>query len=90
VAAIRPGPAGSARGAAGAAAVFILLNSIAGLLGNIRSVDQLPAQLPLFAVAALLGALIGTTLAIRLPVKQLLRALGLVLIVAGAKMIGVY
>jgi uncharacterized membrane protein YfcA len=78
------------RRAAGAAAVFILLSSIAGLLGNIRSVDQLPAQLPLFAVAALLGALIGTTLAIRLPVKQLLRALGLVLIVAGAKMIGVY
>lgn len=78
------------RRAAGAAAVFILLNSIAGLLGNLGSVDQLPAQLPLFAVAALLGALIGTTLAIRLPVKQLLRALGLVLIVAGAKMIGVY
>lgn len=78
------------RRAAGAAAVFILLNSIAGLLGNIRSVDQLPSQLPMFAAAALLGALIGTTLAIRLPVKQLLRALGLVLIVAGAKMIGVY
>jgi uncharacterized membrane protein YfcA len=78
------------RQAAGAAAVFILLNSIAGLLGNLGSIDQLPAQLPLFALAALLGALIGTTLAIRLPVKQLLRALGLVLIVAGAKMIGVY
>jgi uncharacterized membrane protein YfcA len=78
------------RRAAGAAAVFILLNSIAGLLGNIGSIDQLPPQLPLFAGAALLGALIGTTLAIRLPVKQLLRALGLVLIVAGAKMIGVY
>jgi uncharacterized membrane protein YfcA len=78
------------RRAAGAAAVFILLNSVAGLLGNLGSVDRLPAQLPLFALAALLGALIGTTLAIRLPVKQLLRALGLVLIVAGAKMIGVY
>jgi uncharacterized membrane protein YfcA len=78
------------RRAAGAAAVFILFNSIAGLLGNIGSIAQLPPQLPLFAAAALLGALIGTTLAIRLPVKHLLRALGLVLIVAGAKLIGVY
>ena len=78
------------RRASAAAAVFILFNSIAGLLGNARSVDHLPAALPLFAIAALLGALVGTTLAIRLPVPLLLRALALVLIVAGAKMIGVY
>lgn len=78
------------RRASATAAVFILLNSIAGLLGNASSVAQLPAALPMFAAAALLGALIGTTLAIRLPVKQLLRALGFVLVIAGAKMIGVY
>lgn len=78
------------RRASATAALFILLNSIAGLFGNFRSIDQLPAQLPLFALAALLGALVGTTLAIRLPVPLLLRSLALVLIVAGAKMIGVY
>ena len=78
------------RRSSGAAAVFILLNSIAGLLGNLGSVKQLPPSLPMFAIAALLGALVGSTLGIRLPVRLLLRSLGLVLIVAGAKMIGVY
>lgn len=78
------------RKASGVAAVFILLNSTAGLLGNLGSVKQLPPSLPMFAIAALLGALIGSTLGIRLPVRLLLRSLALVLIVAGAKMIGVY
>ena len=78
------------RRASGVAAVFILLNSTAGLLGNFGSVQQLPPTLPIFAVAALLGALVGSTLGIRLPVRLLLRSLALVLIVAGAKMIGVY
>jgi uncharacterized membrane protein YfcA len=78
------------RRASGVAAVFILLNSVAGLFGNLGSVQHLPPGLPMFAIAALLGALVGTTLGIRLPVPLLLRSLGLVLIVAGAKMIGVY
>ncbi|OHC49800.1 MAG: hypothetical protein A2X69_17880, partial [Rhodobacteraceae bacterium GWF1_65_7] len=78
------------RAASGIAAVFILVNSISGLLGNLASVQQLPAALPLFAGAALAGALVGTTLGIRLPSTMIVRALALVLIVAGAKMIGVY
>jgi uncharacterized membrane protein YfcA len=79
------------RTASGVAAVFILCNSIAGLLGNIASVKALPADLPLFAAAVLLGAFIGTTLGIsKLAQQGVLKALGLVLIVAGFKLIGAY
>jgi hypothetical protein len=79
------------RTASGVAAVFILCNSVAGLLGNIASVKSLPADLPLFAAAVLLGAVIGTTLGIsKLAQQGVLKALGLVLIVAGFKLIGVY
>lgn len=79
------------RTASGVAAVFILCNSVAGLLGNIASVKALPPELPLFAIAVLLGAVIGTTLGIsKLTQQGVLKALGLVLIVAGLKLIGVY
>lgn len=79
------------RTASGVAAVFILCNSVAGLLGNITSVKSLPPDLPLFAVAVLLGAAVGTTLGIsKLAQQGVLKALGLVLIVAGFKLIGVY
>ncbi|MGL4542335.1 MAG: sulfite exporter TauE/SafE family protein [Polymorphobacter sp.] len=78
------------KAASGVAAVFIVANSASGLLGNVAALDQLPASLPLFAGAALVGAIIGTTLGIRLPAKLVLRSLALVLLVAGAKLIGVY
>ena len=79
------------RTASGVAAVFILCNSVSGLLGNFSQVGQLPAQLPLFAAAVLLGAVIGTTLGIhRFANAQILKALGLVLLVASAKLIGIY
>ena len=79
------------RTASGVAAVFILCNSIAGLLGNVSSVGSLPPMIPLFAAAVLLGAVIGTALGIsRLPPTGILRALGLVLVVAGVKLLGVY
>jgi uncharacterized protein len=76
--------------ASGVAAVFILCNSIAGLAGNISIVKALPPDLPIYAIAVLLGAVIGTTLGIRFAVPMVLRALGLVLIIAGLKLIGVY
>ncbi len=76
--------------ASGVAAVFIFANSISGLAGNVASLQQLPDGLPLFAVAVLIGATVGTTLGIKLPERLVLRSLGLVLIVAGAKLIGVY
>jgi uncharacterized membrane protein YfcA len=76
--------------ASGVAAVFILVNSIAGLLGNLASVGSLPSDLPLFVGAALLGAVIGTTLGIKLATPIILKTLGAVLVIAGLKMIGVY
>ena len=78
------------RTASGIAAVFILGNSVAGLLGNIAIVRSLPAELPIYAVAVMLGALVGTAFGTKFPVRYLRRALGLVLIVAGLKLIGVY
>ena len=79
------------RTASGVAAVFILCNSVAGLMGNFASVRALPPELPLFAAAALGGAVIGTMLGIkRFANATILKALGLVLAIAGAKMIGVY
>jgi uncharacterized membrane protein YfcA len=75
-----------ARQTSGITAPFILVNSLAGLAGNIVAVRSLPPELPYFALAALLGALIGTQLAIRwLSPRVLLQVLAVVLIVAAAK-----
>jgi uncharacterized membrane protein YfcA len=76
--------------ASGVAAVFILGNSIAGLAGNLTIVQTLPPDLPYYALAVLLGAVIGTTLGIRWRPPIVLKALGLVLIIAGVKLLGVY
>jgi uncharacterized membrane protein YfcA len=77
-----------ARRTSGVVAGFILLNSIAGLAGNVASVRSLPAELPIFAGAVVLGAIVGTWLgAGRLPKPRLLQGLGLVLVIAGAKLI---
>lgn len=74
----------------GVAAVFILANSLAGLAGNPSSLANLPSSLPLFAVAALAGGVVGTTMGIRFRSAYVIRALGVVLIIAGAKLFGVY
>lgn len=76
--------------ASGVASVFILCNSAAGLAGNYASVQNLPDQLPLYAGAVIAGAAIGTTLGIRLATPTVLKALGVVLLVASAKLVGVY
>lgn len=76
--------------ASGVAAVFILCNSVAGLGGNVASVQALPANLPLFAGSVLAGAVIGTTLGIRFRATVILKALGLVLIIAGFKLMDVF
>ena len=77
-----------ARRTSGVAAGFILLNSIAGLAGNIASLRALPPELPWFAVAVAVGGTVGTWLgAGRLPKPRLLQGLGLVLVIAGAKLI---
>lgn len=76
--------------ASGVAAVFILCNSIAGLSGNIASVQELPSSLPLYAGSALAGAVVGTTLGIKFETALIMKALGLVLIIAGFKLMGFF
>lgn len=78
------------RHASGVAAVFVLANSVSGLAGQWTTLGSLPSELPLFAAAALAGGLIGTTLGIRLPQMAILKLLGVVLLIAGAKLIGLY
>ena len=78
----------SVKQASGTVAGFIFVNSVAGLLGNVQSAQSLPAELPLFVVAVLLGAVIGTRFGIsRFSSTGIKRALGLVLLIAGAKFI---
>jgi uncharacterized membrane protein YfcA len=75
------------RPTSGASAAFILANSVAGLTGNVASAQNLPDALPVWALAAGAGALIGTQLGTRhLANKGIRRALAAVLIVAGLKL----
>ncbi|MDT9599890.1 sulfite exporter TauE/SafE family protein [Sphingosinicella rhizophila] len=77
-----------ARKTSGVAAAFIFLNSAAGLLGNVAGVRALPAELPILVGAVAAGALIGTWAGVwRLPRQRLLQALGLVLVIAGLKLL---
>ncbi len=76
------------RQASGIAAGFILANSISGLLGNVSTVGSVPADIPLWAGAVLLGAVIGSELGARRWRPPRLRlALAAVLVVAGLKLI---
>jgi uncharacterized protein len=78
------------RTTSGIAASFILCVSIAGLLGNVAVVRSLPAELPLYAAAVVLGAIVGGFIGTRIAPTWIQRALGAVLIIAGSKLIGVY
>jgi len=76
------------RHTSGVAAGFILLNSLAGLAGNLASVRALPPEMPILIAAVGAGALLGTWLGVeRLPRERLLQVLALVLLVAGYKLI---
>ena len=76
------------RATAAVSAAFILVNSIAGLAGHASIAIAWPAQLPLLMLAALAGALIGSELAVRrLAPVTLRRVLGVVLVIAGAKLL---
>lgn len=72
----------------GISATFILVNSIAGLLGHISSVSHVSGDIAIFGVAAVIGGLIGTELGTRvLPVAGIRRWLSIVLVVAGVKLL---
>lgn len=76
------------RTAAGISSAFILANSVAGLLGNVASVQALPPSLPVWLAAVAAGGLLGAELgARRLGTVGLRRALAAVLVVAGLKLI---
>jgi uncharacterized membrane protein YfcA len=76
------------RATSGVAAPFILVNSIAGLLGHIASVSLLPPNVPVWGAAALVGGWIGASYGSkRAPVPVLRQLLSLVLVVAGVKLI---
>jgi len=72
----------------GIAAAFILVNSIAGLLGGLASGPPLPPGLPLWAGAAVAGGFLGAEYGSkRLGNPAIRRLLALVLAIAGVKMI---
>lgn len=76
------------RTTAGISAAFILVNSIAGLAGNLASFGNLSPDIAFLAVAAFLGGLIGSWLGTRrLNILWMRRVLAIVLIVAGGKLI---
>lgn len=79
---------GKAREVSSVAALFILVNSSAGLLGHLGYLAVIPGFTPLLAAAAFSGGLIGATFGCKLlPTRILIQALTLVLLLAGSKLI---
>ncbi|HEX8249270.1 MAG TPA: sulfite exporter TauE/SafE family protein [Pyrinomonadaceae bacterium] len=74
--------------AAGISAMFILVNSISGLLGNYAQLGNLPASVWTWIAAAVVGGFIGSTLGSRrFDSMTLRRVLSVVLLIAGLKLI---
>jgi uncharacterized protein len=72
---------------AGTIAVFVLVNSIAGLLGHWTASPELPTQLPVWGAMALVGGWIGAEIGSRkLSAITIRRMLGLILLLAGLRM----
>ena len=76
------------KNAAAVSALFILVNSISGLLGTVTGTGQFPSFALVLAAAAGIGGAIGSRLGSRsfepLMIKRLLAA---VLLIAGAKLL---
>jgi uncharacterized membrane protein YfcA len=72
---------------AGTIAVFVLVNSISGLLGHWSVSMYLPSQLPIWGAVALVGGWIGAEIGSRrLSATTIRRMLGVILLVAGLRM----
>lgn len=77
-----------ARQAAGVSAAFILVTSIAGLLGHLSSVADLPSTILLWGAAALVGGYLGAACgSLRLGSVTLRRILAAVLVIAGLRLL---
>lgn len=73
---------------AGIAAPFILINSMIALVSGSLVMQSLPLELPVLAVSALLGAMLGTWLGLqKLKQKGLLIVLAVVMSLAGMKLL---
>ena len=76
------------REASGTSVAFVWINSLTGLAGLLHSGQSLPAMLPLWLGVVAVGALLGTQLGLKwLPVRGLRQALGVVLLIASAKLL---
>lgn len=76
------------RRTSGVAAPFILVNSVAGLLGHLTGIVDLPGGIPLWGAAVLLGGWIGATYGSRRARPPVLRQLlSVVLVIAAFKLI---
>lgn len=79
---------GRVREVSAVAALFVLVNSIAGLLGHLSSLQAIPHFAPLLAVAALGGGSIGAFFGSRrLPAAAVVKSLAAVLTIAGFKLL---
>lgn len=79
---------GRIREVSAVAALFILVNSMSGLLGHVSSLQFIPAAALFMAVAALSGGIFGSSLGSRqLPVAGVEKVLSLVLVIAGIKLL---
>ncbi len=77
-----------AKRAAAVSALFVLLNSISGLAGNLSATKALPTFIMPLLVAAALGGLIGSHLGSRrIQPEAIKKLLALVLLIAGLKLI---
>jgi uncharacterized membrane protein YfcA len=76
------------KNAAAVSALFILVNSVSGLLGNFASTRQLPSEIGVLLLVVLVGGLLGSWLgARRLPAQGIKRLLAVVLVIAGLKLL---
>ena len=78
----------TAKTAAAVSVLFILVNSVAGLLGNLSSTKSFPSFALVIAVSAVVGGTAGSYLGSRrLEPSTIKRLLAVVLVIAGAKLI---
>jgi uncharacterized membrane protein YfcA len=76
------------KSAAAVSALFILVNSIGGLLGNLSSTRSIPTLVVPIALAAVIGGSLGSHLGSgRLQPTTIKRLLAVVLVIAGLKLI---
>lgn len=74
--------------ASGVAALFILCNSVMGLLGHLSRLQKLDSHILYWAVAVILGGMIGSHLGtVKFSNKAILTILALVLLSAGYKFV---